>query len=230
MTEIFIENLITNGDVEKDANGWEVITGDLTRISFTGGNHALKLAATEDNQSIDFKCTEKIPLIRSHKYYMSFNVAQYGDASKVVQVYWPDDSALPAGSATTPQTGKWYRATSILSVSYNSSGMYQVRFVVENAPSTQYAYFDQMMLVDLTEAFGAGNEPTVDWCNENIEYFDGKKSLSMWFTTALIIDAEVIPTEVPVDGSIKIVAKVQSEKKIYEVESLYAGEIYAGEV
>jgi hypothetical protein len=29
------------------------------------------------------------------------------------------------------------------------------------------------MLIDLTEAFGAGNEPSVSWCDANIPYFIG---------------------------------------------------------
>ena len=27
-------------------------------------------------------------------------------------------------------------------------------------------------LVDLTAAFGSGNEPSLEWCNANINYFD----------------------------------------------------------
>lgn len=34
-------------------------------------------------------------------------------------------------------------------------------------------YVDAVMLIDLTEAFGSGNEPTKEWCDENISYFDG---------------------------------------------------------
>lgn len=34
-------------------------------------------------------------------------------------------------------------------------------------------YVDAVMLIDLTEAFGLGNEPTKEWCDENISYFDG---------------------------------------------------------
>lgn len=33
-----------------------------------------------------------------------------------------------------------------------------------------YTDVDNVMLVDLTEAFGAGNEPTKEWCDENITY------------------------------------------------------------
>lgn len=229
MTEIFVTNLITNGDVERNADGWEVVEGALTRISFTSGSAALKLAATEADQDMSFKSTDTIALIKSHKYYISFRVAQYGDATKVIKVLWPDDSSIPLGTAATPQTGTWYRASNVASVAHNSSGMYSIRFEVSGVDASQFTYFDQMMLVDLTAAFGAGNEPTVAWCNENISYFDGTKSLSMWYTTALIIDASVVPTETVVNGTIRLTAKVQSEKKIYEVETFYAGEPYAGE-
>lgn len=40
--------------------------------------------------------------------------------------------------------------------------------------SGPYYYFN-VLVVDLTETFGAGNEPTKEWCDENIEWFDGSK-------------------------------------------------------
>ena len=35
------------------------------------------------------------------------------------------------------------------------------------------SYTDALMIVDLTETFGSGNEPSIEWCDENIEYFEG---------------------------------------------------------
>ena len=37
----------------------------------------------------------------------------------------------------------------------------------------EYSYADGLLLIDLTAAFGAGNEPSKEWCDENIDYFDG---------------------------------------------------------
>ena len=34
-------------------------------------------------------------------------------------------------------------------------------------------FVDGLALIDLTETFGAGNEPTKEWCDKNIPYFDG---------------------------------------------------------
>ena len=34
-------------------------------------------------------------------------------------------------------------------------------------------YSDGIVLVDLTASFGAGKEPTLEWCDANINYFEG---------------------------------------------------------
>ena len=39
--------------------------------------------------------------------------------------------------------------------------------------TTDSTNIDGVGIVDLTAAFGAGNEPSVSWCNSNINYFDG---------------------------------------------------------
>jgi hypothetical protein len=40
-------------------------------------------------------------------------------------------------------------------------------------------WFDGMMLIDLTATFGAGKEPTAAWCDENIPYFVGTKTIEI---------------------------------------------------
>jgi hypothetical protein len=40
-------------------------------------------------------------------------------------------------------------------------------------------WFTGAMLIDLTETFGAGCEPNVEWCNKNIPYFTGTKIIEI---------------------------------------------------
>lgn len=47
---------------------------------------------------------------------------------------------------------------------------YMYRSFVVNGSTTSYR--KEYLLIDLTEAFGEGNEPTKEWCDENIKYFD----------------------------------------------------------
>lgn len=42
-----------------------------------------------------------------------------------------------------------------------------------NGKATGNLYFDGLVIVDLTETFGAGNEPDKNWCDKNINYFEG---------------------------------------------------------
>lgn len=39
--------------------------------------------------------------------------------------------------------------------------------------SETYVIYNNVLVVDLTETFGAGNEPTKEWCDANISWFDG---------------------------------------------------------
>lgn len=41
-----------------------------------------------------------------------------------------------------------------------------------NVNTTADTWVDGLMLIDLTEAFGVGKEPTKEWCDVNIPYFD----------------------------------------------------------
>ena len=51
------------------------------------------------------------------------------------------------------------------------------RFDFEGMAANKIAYIDDAMLIDLTAAFGAGNEPNQEWCDTNIEYFAGNKTI-----------------------------------------------------
>lgn len=56
-----------------------------------------------------------------------------------------------------------------------SSNNWQLRNFVTNANGS--CYRKEPLLIDLTEAFGAGNEPTKEWCDVNIPYFIGTTNI-----------------------------------------------------
>ena len=39
------------------------------------------------------------------------------------------------------------------------------------------SHFDGILCVNLTETFGAGHEPSKEWCDENISYFEDKTTI-----------------------------------------------------
>ena len=40
------------------------------------------------------------------------------------------------------------------------------------------AYVDDIVVVNLTKIFGANQEPSLEWCNTNIKYFNGVTTIT----------------------------------------------------
>ena len=60
-----------------------------------------------------------------------------------------------------------------------TNGSYPLRVDYDCIGNSGAMWFDGIMLIDLTEAFGLGFEPTKAWCDENIPYFTGEKVISI---------------------------------------------------
>ena len=46
-----------------------------------------------------------------------------------------------------------------------------------NGSGTGRAYYTGLMVIDLTKTFGSGNEPSVEWCDKHINYFEGTTTI-----------------------------------------------------
>lgn len=96
-----------------------------------------------------------------------------------MQCYWPIAEPL-VGIAKVDKTklNQWQRLSwHNVRSNWNDNQIAQFRFDFEGMASNTIAYIDDAMLIDLTAAFGAGNEPTQEWCDTNIEYFSGNKTI-----------------------------------------------------
>lgn len=96
-----------------------------------------------------------------------------------MQCYWPIAEPL-VGIAKVDKTklNQWQRLSwHNVRSNWNDNQTTQFRFDFEGMASNTIAYIDDAMLIDLTAAFGAGNEPTQEWCDTNIEYFSGNKTI-----------------------------------------------------
>ena len=96
-----------------------------------------------------------------------------------MQCYWPIANPL-VGIAKVDKTklNQWQRLSwHNVRSNWNDNQTAQFRFDFEGMASNTIAYIDDAMLIDLTAAFGAGNEPIQEWCDTNIEYFSGNKTI-----------------------------------------------------
>ena len=84
--------------------------------------------------------------------------------------------------------GTWQKLSAIGSMSSVDAGSYVLRNFATSSSGT--AYCTNMMIIDLTDTFGAGNEPTKDWCDNNIREWNtivGQSSLLPTTTTTTTV-------------------------------------------
>ena len=110
--------------------------------------------------------------IAGHKYYGACRWKTAGSSFSVGDArfeWWLKDTAdgrLVFAEKTMATNGQWVLLSSIQSLSSVASGSWKFRNFVIN-PSTE-SWCTRMMIIDLTDTFGAGNEPTKEWCDANI--------------------------------------------------------------
>lgn len=216
--------MLTNPSFEN--TGWQVSSDCSIAYDSSikhSGSYSLKVTSTSSSESL-ITTTNTYSLIQNHIYYVS--VWFYETANNVgsMQCYWPIAEPL-MGIATVDSTklNQWQQLTWRNVRSSWSTGTSQVfRFDFEDMASGKVAYIDDAMLIDLTASFGSGNEPTQDWCKENIEYFTG--TVTKIFNLPDIYDlTSTIPSEIetgyilncPYSGSVK---SITLPKGIYKLE------------
>lgn len=96
-----------------------------------------------------------------------------------MQCYWPiADPLIGIAKIDKTKLNQWQRLSwRNVRANWNDNQAAQFRFDFEGMASNTMVYIDDAMFIDLTAAFGAGNEPTQSWCDTNIEYFAGNTTI-----------------------------------------------------
>lgn len=186
-----LTNLITNGNFETNFDGWEQ-NGDATlsiekNISYFGQS-SLKCVATKAN-TWTFAVRNITSLVTAnHKYYTCWygmcsvlqnaNNQWYGEVGYTIN---GTNKYIPSYDQYDTVLNQWKRASVYLDMITSdvvniwiAPTRFQNKTIVGDTN-----YTDGVLLVDLTEAFGAGNEPDKAWCDAHLDYFDGSVNMSM---------------------------------------------------
>lgn len=167
-----IKNIVPNASFEKDAE-WMFVNYDSS-VSFIGSRSA-RLEATTAMQS---SYTTIIPII-GHKYYGREYIKSSGEIGAADNRFewWGGDGAGLnfVFSRNDGDFPNWTMLSSVIPIDAVNSGSFVVRSFVVDAKNT--CWVDGLMIVDLTETFGAGDEPSKEWCDKNIPFFEGEYEL-----------------------------------------------------
>ena len=132
---------------------------------------SLMLTGTTSTVEVTAMSNDTYPLVKGHKYYARVEIYQESVVGSS-DFYWPvAEPSVYHGKVAT--AGKWKIISAVSTRSSWDSGSYNLRLDFNNNNNAGYMWFDGLMLIDLTEAFGEGNEPTATWMKKNVPFFTG---------------------------------------------------------
>lgn len=167
-----LTNMIRNGSFESNFVGYNVngassnteyniITNTTSRFGLKSSGR--KIGAPSSTNYL----SQNISLKKDHMYYFSMYTSTNSSSE---QLFKSDilhkDGSLIQDNITSADG--WKKE----GVIYTSDTTEDTSISINFAEVTDTLYIDGIVFVDLTQAFGPGNEPTIGWCNDNIDYFD----------------------------------------------------------
>lgn len=173
-TKYQIVNLIIDGNMEN--TGWNTNCNYSTEyVKF--GNYSCRLDSNPTKYETSIVTTKTIKLDNSHIYYTRvYGYTNESVSGQGFQVYWPIAEPSVGTSIKIEISKQWQMYSYRFERNRFESGTYPFRVDFDhysmNNGSTNSMYYDGAMLIDLTESFGAGNEPSKEWCDNNINYFE----------------------------------------------------------
>ena len=223
--KVTLTNLIPSPSFE--GTGWS--GGTYSTEYALVGSRSIRLDATATIPEITTQTNNTIALNPSHTYYA--RVYSYQEtAVGTCGFYWPIaepnfQEGLPVGPA-----GQWNMHSAVNTRPSFSAGSYALRLDFNNAYVAGSIWFDGCMLIDLTAAFGTGNEPSQDWCDRNILFFEGTQQIEVYeVETISFSNAVITPNPVNAGQAFTLRINVDEIAALIYPSYLYAHEFYAGE-
>lgn len=134
--------------------------------------NSLLMTGTTSTTEIAAQSSASYTLDPTHLYYARVEIYQ-----ETVQgssdFYWVIAEPNFFNGKTVSAANTWTLISAINNRSSFTAGDYPFRLDYNNNSVAGKMWFDGVMLIDLTAACGAGNEPSVEWCDANIPYFVG---------------------------------------------------------
>ena len=226
-----LTNLVRDCSFEDALNYWNCWLAEPTDTSQAKtGTQSLKLggdalAATKNS----------IPLIAGHKYYGREYIKTAGEltASDCRFELCGDVNGVEKAFVFGWNRGNYPDWTAISNI-VTADGSYDTGFGVRTftVGGSVDAWVDSIVVIDLTAACGVGNEPSKEWCDANIPYFEESYlmdipiDLPIQKTMEFLDIPEGVVVEIARDGD--VVWATSSDTVVLEVEKKI-GDTYAGD-
>lgn len=169
---VTLTNLAYSNNISTKNTNW--VSEFNTTITYVGETLVMTPA---DSSLLEgyIRGTNQISYTQGHKYYCS--VKMKGTINqKTGQIFFPYLDPYPHSKAFI---GLDWTLNSFISANTTiASGNYYLRLDNDNNTTSNIMTVKELLVIDLTTAFGSGNEPSKEWCDNNIPFFEGNMAIS----------------------------------------------------
>lgn len=174
-------NLVQNGSFENEMTNW-VSIGNISATSLNRYKGMYSALMTENSNTSLYQTLAMI--YSGHKYYISVYLNSNGlisDSNSQISISQGNGGGSVGISLNNYNfVNKWERISDILTMTSETDMSGAVGISLRNESAE--VYVDNFMLIDLTEIYGAGNEPTLEWCEHNLpDFFEKTFTLNSFF-------------------------------------------------
>lgn len=204
MPRIF--NIIPNSSFEKfeydssndiSIKSWKVTSdAQINRNHSYHSNYSMFLKATGDTYGNSIITTLTQDYNPQHKYYFRTmcKLPETAIKNESIQISLNKSAVSSFYSTkinvTVADFEQWNYYSQIIALSKNTDEPYSgVQLWLKQSTTNNNDWFggdikyrcivDNMILIDLTKCFGEGKEPTKEWCDENIPYFENEYDIDL---------------------------------------------------
>lgn len=140
-------------------------SGSATELTYTLRNSSGQMSFALDN---------------THQYYFSVWIRQNTSLNLSFDWYWPIAEPSVMSGVKNAALNTWEHHSAVVSRSGFTSGSYPMRIDCNNYPGNNaLMYVDGLMVVDLTATYGAGNEPTKEFCDQYFAFTTGTNTVTI---------------------------------------------------
>jgi len=193
---VTLTNLIQNGSFENNYTGWaQYHWATIPSLSTARARTGTRSIVVDTNGSTEIALTPTygINVIQGQQYYASVEAFLTRYTSGSAGVFFMAELNSATGSydinrmtinMNTSIINSWQRRSTIATMN-RTMLMNDIRVGhTTGNPNNYHAHLDDVMLINLTAAFGAGSEASATWMDANIAYFDGTRAaFTVWNRT-----------------------------------------------
>jgi hypothetical protein len=178
-------NLIANGDFSNGVTGW---TGNKGTLSVSNNTASLVSNGTSVIPYIQQSLPALVGLNKTLYIMGKFRVTNPDCSSLRLNVYTGSESVV-ASSVTNPVQNTWYTASGIVNKAFTTGCNVTASNTYTDTTTSNGKVMEvqQMMVVDLTNLFGAGKEPTKEWCDANLPFIASAGNMPVAFPRSHVL-------------------------------------------